>query len=77
MAGNKLTEARFGADWWADNAVLNDLLGVVSFADAARTDFPLTTIVGDADRTAAQAAIAGIGAGGRPPSAAACARGST
>jgi hypothetical protein len=64
-AGNKLTEARFGADWWADSAVLNDLLGVVSFADAAGTDFPLTTIAGDADRTAAQAAIAGISAGGQ------------
>ena len=64
MAGNKLTEAQFGADWWADNARIDDRLGVVSFADVASTDFGLTPITSDADRTAAQGAIAGLAAGG-------------
>jgi hypothetical protein len=64
MAGNKLTEAQFGADWWADSARIDDRLGVVSFADVASTDFGLTPITSDADRTAAQGAIAGLAAGG-------------
>jgi hypothetical protein len=65
MQGNKLTEARFGADWWADHAVAGDILGVVSFSDAATTDFALTTIVDDTERNAAQAAIGGLAAGGQ------------
>ena len=64
MTGNKLTEARFGADWWADNAVVGDRLGVVSFATAATVEFALQTINGDTERNAAQGAIAGIAAGG-------------
>lgn len=64
MAGNKLVEAKFGADWWADNARIDDRLCVVSFANLPSTDFALTAIASDADRTAAQAAIAGISAGG-------------
>jgi hypothetical protein len=64
MAGNKLVEAQFGADWWADNARIDDRLGVVSYATTATTDFALTTIASDADRTAAQTAIAGLAAGG-------------
>lgn len=65
MAGSKIAEARFGADWWADNAHIDDRLGVVSFADAAVVDFALGPITSDADRTAAQGAIAGIAAGGQ------------
>ncbi|GAA0966698.1 VWA domain-containing protein [Actinocorallia libanotica] len=64
MAGNKLAEAKFGADWWADNAVRGDRLGVVSFAGAASRNLGVTTINGDADRTSAQTAIAGLVAGG-------------
>ncbi len=64
MAGNKLTEAQFGADWWADNARIDDRLGVVSYADSATTDFALTAILSDADRTAAQAEISGLTAAG-------------
>jgi hypothetical protein len=65
MAGNKLQEAQFGSDWWADHAVLNDRLAVVSYADTASVDYSLTTIASDADRTAAQGAIAGLSAGGQ------------
>jgi len=65
MLGDKLTEAQFGADWWADNARVNDRLAVVSYADSATTDFALTTITGQGDRTAAQGAIAGLSAGGQ------------
>jgi hypothetical protein len=64
MTGNKLTEAKYGADWWADHAVDGDLLGVVSYSDTVTPDYALQTISGDPDRTAAQLAIGSISAGG-------------
>jgi hypothetical protein len=65
MLGNKMDQALIGSNWWADNAHLNDRLGVVSFATTARTDIGLTTITDDADRTTVQNAIGGIAAGGQ------------
>lgn len=65
MLGNKMQQALTGSDWWADNAVLNDRLGVVSFANSARTDIGLTTITGQPDRDAVQSAIGAIAAGGQ------------
>ncbi|MEU4769459.1 VWA domain-containing protein [Actinosynnema sp. NPDC023794] len=64
MAGNKLSEAKFGADWWADSATAGDRLCVVSFAHDARTDFALTPITTQSDRDNAQNAIAALAAGG-------------
>ncbi len=65
MQGNKLDQALIGSAWWADNARNGDRLGVVSFASSAGTNIGLTTIAGDPDRTAVQAAISGIAASGR------------
>jgi hypothetical protein len=65
MQGNKIDQAIIGSDWWADNAQVDDRLGVVSFATTARTDIGLTTITADADRTAVQNAIGAIAAGGQ------------
>ncbi|MDQ0574297.1 VWA domain-containing protein [Agromyces albus] len=65
MQGDKIRQARIGSDWWADNAQLNDRLGVVSFANSARTDIGLTTISGDPDRDSVQNAIGTIAAGGQ------------
>ena len=65
MQGNKIAQALVGSDWWADNAGLNDRLGVVSFATTTRTDIGLTTITDDSDRTAVQNAIGAIAAGGQ------------
>lgn len=65
MQGNKIDQALIGCDWWADNAQVDDRLCVVSFATTARTDIGLTTITGDADRTAVQNATGAIAAGGQ------------
>ena len=64
MAGNKLAEARYGADWWADSSLVGDRLGVVSFSHTVTADYPLHAIAGAADRQAAQNAIGLISAGG-------------
>lgn len=64
MSGNKLTEACYGADWWADHAVVGDHLGIVSYSNVITADFPLRQILGDPDRTDAQTAVAAISAGG-------------
>jgi len=65
MTGDKLTEAKYGADWWADNAVVGDKLGIVSFATSASVAYALHAIAGDPDRANAQTAIGGIAAGGQ------------
>ena len=65
MTGDKLTEAKYGADWWADNAVVGDKLSIVSFATGASVPYPLHAIAGDPDRTNAQSAVGGITAGGQ------------
>lgn len=67
MAGNKLAEAKYGADWWAEQTLDGEHLGVVSFATGASSppDYPLQEISGDSDRTDAQGAIGGITHGGR------------
>lgn len=67
MTGGKLEEAKYGADWWADQALEDELLGVVSYATTASSpaDYPLQPITSDSDRNAAQTAIAGLSAGGR------------
>ena len=65
MLGNKMAQALVGSTWWADNARVDDRLGVVSFATTARTDIGLTTITGPADRTAVRNAVNGIAAGGQ------------
>ena len=64
MAGQKIEEARIGADWWPDAAAIGERLGVVSFGSSATANFPLRTIGGPPDRAAARAAISGITAGG-------------
>ena len=63
MTGAKLTEAKFGADWWADALLDNDGLAVVSFSDNAFPDFGMTTITGAA-RNVAHSKIDAIHAGG-------------
>lgn len=65
MQGNKIAQALVGSAWWADNAQVNDRLGVVSFATTARTDIGLTTITGPGDRDAVRNAVTGIAAGGQ------------
>ena len=65
MAGPKIGETRFGADWWVDNAVIGDRLGIVSYSDTAKVDFPLREIISDADRDAAHKVIFSLSATGR------------
>lgn len=65
MSGPKIGETRFGADWWVDNAVVGDRLGIVSYSDTARVDFPLQAINSDSDRDAAHKEIASLSAMGR------------
>jgi hypothetical protein len=64
MTGDKLIEAKFGADWWADAILDNDALGVVSFSDTVSVDFPLHTITGPTDRNNVHAAVGSIAAKG-------------
>lgn len=67
MSGSKLEEAKYGADWWAEQALDGEHLGVVSYATRASSppDYPLQEVSGDPDRTSAQGAISGITSGGR------------
>ncbi len=66
MAGSKLGEAKFGADWWAQQTLVEELLGVVSYASTVSSpaDHPLEPITSQGDRDAASAAVAAISAGG-------------
>ena len=60
LAGLLLAEEKAGATWWADAAVLDDQLGVVSFDDIATTDVPLITITDDGDRAAVRSVVADL-----------------
>lgn len=64
MSGNKLTEAKNGAAWWADQSVVGDLLGIVSYSDTATSEYPLQQITGESDRSNVRDAIDSISAGG-------------
>ena len=60
LAGLLLAEEKAGATWWADAAVLDDQLGVVSFDDIATADVPLITITDDGDRAAVRSVVADL-----------------
>lgn len=66
MAGSKLAEARFGADWWAQQTLTGELLGVLSYATTVSSpvDHPLQPVTAQADRDAASAAVGAMSAGG-------------
>lgn len=60
---DKIANARLGAEIFTDLVVDGDKLGVVSFADSARVDFPLTATTATT-KAAAKTAIGGINPGG-------------
>lgn len=66
MSGSKLVEAKFGADWWAQQTLVGELLGVLSYATTVSSppDYPLQEIGDQTDRNNASAAITPISAGG-------------
>lgn len=64
MSGDKLTEAKFGASYWVDGALVGDQLGIVSYADDASIDHPLELVVPGMDRTPLHDAIEAIEADG-------------
>jgi von Willebrand factor type A domain/IgA Peptidase M64 len=64
MQGNKLTQAKIGADWWIDDARVGDSLAVVGYSSSATAPLPLQSIQSDADRTTGHTAVAGFSAGG-------------
>jgi hypothetical protein len=64
MMGDKLTEAKFGADWWADALLIGDAFAVVSYSDTPSDVFPLTPLMSDTDRAMAHTNIGLIEAGG-------------
>lgn len=59
-----MSPAKESAKQFVDLMQLNDQIGVVSFERYAQTNYALTTIESDAQKTAAKAAIAGINSGG-------------
>ena len=59
MTTPKMSEAKFGAHWWADALLSTDALAVVSFANTATVNLALQTL-SDAQRTAAHTAIDSI-----------------
>ena len=65
MAGPKISETRIGADWWADSTQVGDRLGIVSYSDTAKVDFPLQVVDSDAVRNTAHTAISSLVAAGR------------
>lgn len=66
MSGSKLAEAKLGADWWAQQTLEGELLGVISYATTVTdpADFALQVIDDQTDRDDASAEIAPIAAGG-------------
>jgi len=64
MAGQKIIDAKNSAKTFVGFMQTGDKIGVVSFANSASVNFPLTTIVAEATKTAAQNAINGISANG-------------
>lgn len=60
---DKIANARLGAEIFTDLVADGDKLGVVSFADSATVNFPLTTI-SSGTKDSAKSAIGGIGAAG-------------
>jgi hypothetical protein len=60
---DKIENAKSGAKLFTDRVSIGDRLGVVSFADTATVDFPLTAVA-DGTKDAAKAAIDGLTAEG-------------
>jgi hypothetical protein len=60
MMGEKLTEARFGADWWADAIPVDDYLGIISFTDTPSLVYGINQITINTDRSIPHNAISGI-----------------
>ncbi len=63
MRGDKLDEAKFGADWWVDSALIGDQLAIVSLSDTVTTDI-LHQINSNQDRSPLHTRIGSIIAGG-------------
>lgn len=64
MMGNKLTEAKVGAHWWADSIPSNEQLAIVSFSDTASVDYPMHPITSQGDRGAVKNVISSLNASG-------------
>jgi len=64
MAGQPLEDTKTAAKTFVDQMSLNDQIGVVSFADTASVDFPLTLITDNNVKDQAKIAIDNISAGG-------------
>lgn len=62
--GGAMDLAKEGARLVVDNLIGGESLGIVSFSDSARVDFPLQVILGDTTKAAAVAAIDAIMASG-------------
>jgi|WetSurMetagenome_2_1015567.scaffolds.fasta_scaffold142822_2 hypothetical protein len=64
MGDNKLTEAKFGADWWADALPDDDQIAIVSFSDTAAVNYQMHALKTPGDRNNIKNAISSISAQG-------------